>query len=402
MSEQHHQIVVIGGGTAGLTVANLLLRLRPELNVAVIEPSEKHYYQPAWTLVGAGTFDLEDTVREERHYMPQKATWIKEFASGLDPDHNRVNLKNGKSVTYDYLVVCPGIQLDWHKVKGLPETLGKNGVCSNYLFEQATYTWEALQNFNGGTALFTNPNTPIKCGGAPQKIMYLACDHWRKRGILKESDVRFMTSGTVIFGVPGFKEALEKIVDNYGIKPTFTCDLVEVDGKKKIAVFDKLQDGKPTGDQIEVKFDMMHVTPPMSAPDFIKESKLANELGWVDLDKASLQHVRYSNVFGLGDAGGTPNAKTGAAVRKQAPILVNNLFTMMDHKSLVTMDEYTGYSSCPIVTGYDRLLLAEFDYDNNPMPTFPFDQTVERRSMFILKKYMLPWMYWNRMIKGRP
>ena len=400
---QHHQLLVVGGGNAGLSLAAQLLRADGHLDVAILEPSAKHYYQPAWTLVGGGAYDIKDTERAEADYIPKGATWIQDAAATFEPEANTVVTAGGQRLTYDYLVVCPGIQLDWDKIKGAKEALGKNGVCSNYGYELAPYTWECVKSFTGGTALFSAPNTPIKCGGAPQKIMYLACDNWRKRGVLDKADVRFTSGGSILFGVKVFADALQKVVNRYGIKTEFFHNLKEIRGESQEAVYDVVKDGQVV-DEVTMKFDLLHVVPPMSAPDFIKHSPLAvpgNPLGWVDVDKHTLQHVRYANIFGLGDATSTPNAKTGAAVRKQVPVVVKNLLSLLKSRVLAPNNAYNGYGSCPLITGYGKLILAEFDYDNKPTPTFPFDQTQERFSMWLLKRYGLPWMYWNKILPGK-
>ncbi len=393
----HHQILIIGGGNAGLSIASKLLIKDSSLKIGIIEPSEKHYYQPAWTLVGGGVFDVNDTIKLEKDFIPKGTTWIKDAVATFEPEQNQITCKSGNKHTYDYLVVVPGIQLDWHKIKGLKETLGKNCVTTNYLVDYAPYTWECLHNFKGGNAIFTNPNTPIKCGGAPQKIMYLAGDHILKNGLQPKSNMHFYSGGGIIFGVEKYADTLNEVLQRYKIQTHFKHNLVEIDGPNKKAWFEN-----EAGGQIEQSFDFIHVTPPQSAPDFIKTSSLAvpgNPLGWVDVDKFTLQHTRYPNIFSCGDASNTPNAKTGAAIRKQAPVLVENLLHVKNGGSLDA--KYTGYGSCPLVTGYGKLVLAEFDYENNPMETFPFDQGKERWSMWMLKTKVLPWLYWNRILQGK-
>lgn len=401
MSNTNHNILIVGGGTAGITVAAQLLRQNKALNITIVEPSEKHYYQAAWTLVGGGAFDINATVRAEADYIPAGAKWVKDYVTKLNPQENSVTLASGGKLSYDYMVVCPGIQLDWHKVKGLPETIGKNNVCSNYAFNLAPYTWECLQNFKGGNMLFTNPNTPIKCGGAPHKIMYLASDYLLKQNLLSKSQVHYTSAGGVIFGIKSYADTLNKVIERYHIKTHFLHNLKEIRADKREAVYDILKDGQPV-DEVVMPYDMIHITPPMSAPDFIKQSPLANAAGWIDVNKNTLQHVTYANVFGIGDATSTPNAKTGAAIRKQAPVLVHNLLSLIKNGKIEQAKSYDGYASCPIVTGYGKLVLAEFDYNNNPTPTFaPFiDQTKEQYSMWLMKKYALPFMYWELMLKG--
>ena len=399
---KHHQILIIGGGNAGLSVASQLLNKNPKLDVAILDPAEKHYYQPAWTLVGGGTFDVQKTVRSEASVMNKKASWIQEGAATFEPNDNAVVTTSGARYTYDYLVVCPGIQLDWHKVKGLEGNVGKNGITSNYSFESAPYTYELIKGLKKGTAIFTAPNTPVKCGGAPQKIMYLAGDYWRKHGVGTDVQSHFYAGGNILFGVEKYAKTLQKVVDRYRIQTHFKHNLSEVRPDDRIAIFDRYEDGKVV-EQLEVAYDMIHVTPPQSAPDFIKNSPLAiegNKFGWVDVDKHSFRHNRFANIFSLGDVSSTPNAKTGAAIRKQAPVLVAQILSLIETGEPATAS-YDGYGSCPLVTGYGKLVLAEFDYNNTPQETFPFDQSKERWSMFFLKKHILPWLYWNRILTGK-
>ncbi|MEP9409851.1 MAG: NAD(P)/FAD-dependent oxidoreductase [Candidatus Brocadia sp.] len=400
MKIKQHQIVIIGGGTAGITVASSLFRKDNSLDIAIIEPSAKHYYQPGLTFVGAGIFTRKEIERNEEDVIPACARWIKDAAAKLLPDQNKIVLKSGEEIQYHFLVLCPGIQINWDTIHGLNESLGKNGVCSNYSPDFAPYTHECIKSFRGGTAIFTQPNTPMKCGGAAQKAMYLASDYFRRKGLLDNAEVRFTTAAGEIFGIKIFADTLTKVVQRYGIKTFWHHNLKEIKHDTREAVFDLLEEGKPVS-EVTMKYDMIHVTPPMSAPDFIRESPLANHAGWTDLDKYTLQHKRYMNVFGLGDASGTPNAKTGAAVRKQAPVVVNNLLQYMKSGSISNPVKYNGYGSCPIATGYGKLLLIEFDYDKKPTPTFPLDPSRERYSMWLLKRYFLPWFYWNRMLKGK-
>ncbi|MDJ0681481.1 MAG: FAD/NAD(P)-binding oxidoreductase, partial [Xenococcaceae cyanobacterium MO_167.B52] len=383
---------------AGITVAAQLLAKNSNLDIVIVEPSDKHYYQPAWTLVGGGAYEAEATVKDEREVIPESVTWIQDYCDCIEPENNKVITQNQTQITYEYLVVCPGIQLDWHLISGLKETLGKNGVCSNYAYEQAPKTWETIQKFSGGTAIFTYPNTPIKCAGAPQKIMYLADETFRKQGVRDKSEILYCTATPGIFGVPAYAKPLMEIVQRKDIQIKAKHNLKAIKADTKEAIFDVTTDSGV--EEVTIKYDMIHVTPPMSAPDFIKNSPLANAGGWVDVDKDTLQHNKYPNVFSLGDASSLPTSKTAAAVRAEAPVLVENLLALMAAK---TLDEkYDGYACCPLVTGYGKVMLAEFDYDKNPAPSFPLDPTKERYSMWLLKKYGLPYLYWNRMLKGKP
>ena len=390
-----HRVVIVGGGTAGITVAARLRRMMKGMDVAIIEPSDTHYYQPLWTLVGGGVFPKETTAHHEASVIPPGATWIQDAVTEFHPEENSLLTAQHKKVSYDYLIVAPGIQLNWGHIKGLKENIGQNGVCSNYAYDYVQSTWENIRNFKGGHAIFTQPNTPVKCAGAPQKIMYLAEDHFRRSGVRDTSHVTFATATGGIFAVKKYADALNKIVATRDIDTKYKHNLVEIRAEAKEAVFENLE----TGEQVVLAYDMLHVTPPMSAPDFIKHSPLANEGGWVDVDKHTLQHTRYPNIFSLGDASSLPTSKTGAAIRKQAPVVVENLGAVMREQT--PHASYDGYTSCPLVTGYGKLILAEFDYDLQPAETFPFDQSKERYSMYLLKAYGLPQLYWHAMLKGR-
>ena len=370
----------------------------PKLGIGIIEPSEKHYYQPAWTLVGGGVFDITKTERNESSVMPKGVAWIKDKVKTFSPESNSVSVSNDDKITYDYLIVAPGIQLNWKDVKGLEESLGKNGVTSNYSFKHAPYTFELIKNLKKGKAIFHNPHTPVKCGGAPHKIMYLAADYFRKNGVLNNIDIQYWSGAAKLFAVPNYEKTLLQVVKRGNIKLNFTQRLEEIDGANKRARF--VGFGENNNDlETWVDYDMIHITPPQSSPDFIKSSPLANAGGWVDVDKHTLQHPKFKNIFTLGDASGLPTSKTGAAIRKQAPVLVENILAAIAKKPLTA--KYTGYTSCPLVTGYGKLVLAEFDYDNKPMETFPFDQSKERWSMYQLKKHGLPWLYWNKILTGK-
>jgi sulfide:quinone oxidoreductase len=396
MTEHSHQIVIIGGGSAGISVAARLAQGGVPADVAIIEPSEKHHYQPIWTLVGAGVVDRDVSERDEAEFIPDGVTWIRQKVASFDPEHNAVTLENGDVVRYEHLVVAAGIQVDWQKVKGLKETLGKDGVCSNYSFEAVPKTWEFIRTFKGGTAIFTFPGGgPIKCAGAPQKIMYLAEEAFRRQGVREKSRVLFASAGGAIFGIPRYRAALEKVVAARGIDTTFNKDLIEVRASSKEAVFRDTTGGAET----VLKYDLLHVVPPQSAPDFIKASPLADAAGWVDVDKYTLQHTRYENVWSLGDCSSLPCSKTGAAVRKQAPVLVQNLTAARVGRPM--KGRYDGYASCPLVTGYGSLILAEFGYDGKIMETFPVNQAKERYSMYAMKAHLLPELYWHGMLRGR-
>lgn len=393
----HHQVVIVGGGSAGISVA---ARLAGKVkSLAVIDPSEKHYYQPLWTLVGGGCSKRETSERTQASVIPSGVEWIKDAATAFDPENNTVFTAGDKTIAYDVLVVCPGIQLDWDRIPGVPDTLGKNGVSSNYTYDLAPKTWEFIQNTTSGQAVFTMPSGPIKCAGAPQKIAYLASDYWRKTGVLKDIDVHLVLPTPRTFGVPEFADALDAVVADYGINVHFKSELESVDPDAKKANFKSMDEG---GTGFSLGYDMMHVVPHQSAPDWIKNSTLSTDAptGYVDVDKHTHQHVRHANIFSLGDAGSTPNSKTGAAIRKQAPVVAANVLTQLGGGN--PKERYEGYASCPLTTSSSKMLLAEFDYSMKPAPSFPIVNLQKpRRDMWYLKKHGLPFMYWNLMLKGK-
>ena len=394
-------VVIVGGGTAGITVASSLSRRANsgEVDITLIEPSTEHYYQPALTLVGAGVSSLGSIRRGEKQLIPANVEWMQEKATGFEPEANAVQLSSGSSLNYDYLVVCPGLELNWDKIEGAKEALGKNGVCSNYSPQHAEYTWDCIQNLNSGAkALFTQAPLPFKCPGAPQKIAYLAADRLNKRGILKDCELNFLTHAPGMFAVPLFAGELKKVAARYGINVHFQHNLVAVDTSAKKATFEVVG-GDKEGEKVTLDFDMLHMTPPQSPPEFIKSSALANEAGYVDLNQNTMQHSKFANIFGLGDAGSTPNSKTAAAIRKQAPIVVKNLLTSIRGGELDS--GYDGYASCPLTTAIGKVIMAEFCYGGKVTPTFPLDPRNERWSYWWIKATGLPFFYWNYMLKGR-
>ncbi|VVN14504.1 FAD/NAD(P)-binding oxidoreductase [Pseudomonas fluorescens] len=404
MNDQHWgpsisaDIVVIGGGTAGIGFVASLLKRSPHLNITVIEPSARHFYQPAWTLVGGGAYNVQSTVRPMASVMPRGAHWLQAAVTGIDPDKRQLTLADARTVSYQNLVVCPGLRLAWEKIEGLEETLGQHGVTSNYSFQHATYTWDQVQTLRGGKVLFTQPAMPIKCAGAPQKALYLSCDHWNKSGVLNNIDVEFNLAGAALFGVPTFVPPLMKYIEKYKARLAFNSNLVKVDGPAKTAWFDvKDADGNIT--RQAKTFDLLHVVPPQVAPDFIAGSLLADPAGWCEVDPYSLQHPRYPEVFALGDICGTTNAKTAAAVRKQIVVVAENLLALRKQQPLPL--KYDGYGSCPLTVEKGKVILAEFGYAGKLLPTFPLDPTTPRRSAWWLKATLLPWFYWNGMLKGR-
>jgi len=399
--DAHFEVVIVGAGAAGISVAASLKARDRDLSVAVIDPADVHYYQPGWTMVGGGIFTPEQTAKTMGSLIPKGVHWIKSAVAAFEPQANAVILDGCRVVKYDRLVVCPGLKLDWAGVEGLEETLGRNGVTSNYRYDLAPYTWELVRQMTSGRAIFTQPAMPIKCAGAPQKAMYLSGDAWHRRGVLDGIDIQFMNAGGVLFGVKDYVPALEKYVEKYDATLNFFHTLRAVDGAAKTATFEVAKPNE-AATSVTVEFDMMHVCPPQTAPDFIRVSPLADAAGWVDVDQATLRHKEFENIWSLGDVMNAPNAKTAAAARKQAPTVADNI--MADIAGLSATAQYDGYGSCPLTVERGKIVLAEFGYGGVLKPSFPsflLDGTKPSRAAWFLKETMLPPIYWKAMLRGK-
>ena len=396
-----HTVVIVGGGAAGMATAASLLARRPGLDICIVEPANDHYYQPGWTMVGAGVFSQGQTVRAMSSLMPRGVTWAQAAVRAFDPDTQTVELESGARIGYRVLVAAPGLTLDWDAIPGLREALGHDGVTSNYRYDLAPYTWSLVQKLERGTALFTQPPMPIKCAGAPQKAMYLSADHWRRSGRLNAIDIEFHTAGAVLFGVKDYVPALMHYIERYGTDLRLESTLVAVDGARHEAMFTVKQKDGTSVTQTR-RYDMLHVCPPQSAPAVVKSGALAGPGGWIDIDDATLRHKRFDNVFALGDVGSTPNAKTAAAARKQAPVVAENVLATLDGIPLPA--RYDGYGSCPLTVERGKIVLAEFGYGGKLLPSFPswlIDGTQPSRLAWLLKSEALPAIYWHAMLKGR-
>ncbi|VVE77366.1 pyridine nucleotide-disulfide oxidoreductase [Pandoraea sputorum] len=397
-TQSNADIVIMGAGAAGISVAASLRRRRPTLSITIVDPADTHYYQPAWTLVGAGEFDAARTARPMSSVIPEGVNWIQAAVTAFAPERQQVLLSDGRRLDYRFLIVAPGLQLNWEAIDGLSETLGRNGVTSNYRFDLAPYTWSLVREFKGGNALFTQPPMPIKCAGAPQKAMYLSADTWRQRGLLDKTKIEFHLVAPALFGVKDYIPALMEYVQRYRISLNHLSHLRAVDGERRVARFE-IFDADGQSQFVDKPFDFLHVVPPQSAPDVLRASPLADAAGWCEVDPATLRHARYANVFGLGDAISAPNAKTAAAARKQAVVVAENLLASMDDRPLSL--HYDGYGACPLTVEHGKIVLAEFGYGGKLLPTFPIDGTHANRFAWVLKKYVLPKVYWDFMLRGR-
>lgn len=403
-------IVIIGGGSAGIGCAALLRNDKVE-NITIIEPNNNHYYQPLWTLVGMGTKDVKESKRLLIDILPKGVDLIQQSAKTLNPDKNQIILSNGNVIEYDYLILAAGIQINWDIIPGLKDSIGKDGsgVVSVYDYNYATATEKAISEFKGGNAIFTLPITPVKCVGASQKIMWLFEEKLRvnNRDIRAKTNISYVVPGPVIFGVKKYADMLDDLAIERNINVQTKKLLIKIDSNNKIATFESKIDGKIT----EESYDLLHVTPPMFAPDFIKNSPFADGNGYVSVNKITLQSTKYPNTFAIGDCSSTPNSKTFAAISAQAPVVVHNIQKIMKNEE--PNGKYNGYASCPLINSKNKLILAEFGYDGKILETFSHEtgkfpysligQTGYIPEIFFcwLKTTGFPFLYWNLWLKGR-
>lgn len=390
------KLLIVGGGSGGCTMAAKLSKY--ENDTIVLEPNEMHYYQPLFTLIGGGMKTLAQSRCPTESVLPKNVNWIQDKVSSFNPKDNSVTISNGDTINYDYMIVSVGLQLNFDKIVGLKEALDikDSGVCTNYSSQYVEKTYQVLQHFEGGNAIFTFPNTPIKCAGAPQKIMYIAEDYLRKKGKRNKANFMYKTSTPSIFGVKKYANKLNQICNERGISVGTRQNLIQVNHMKKEATFELLDKSNKT---VSLEYSMLHVTPPMNPPDVLTKSDLSDDSGYLDVNAYTLRHNTYGNIFGIGDCTSCPTSRTAAAVAAQSNVVLKNMINVMNNKDVE--DKYDGYTSCPLVTGYNKCILAEFDYDLKPLETFPVNQGNELRSMFLLKKHALPFIYWNLMLKGK-
>lgn len=401
---RNHKVVVIGGGSAGIALSHQLLRKGnfTQDDIAIVDPGTWHHYQPGWTLVGGGLKNKEDLRRPLDSLMNPKFKFYNKSVNSILPTDNQITLGDGDKISYEHLVVVPGITVDHGSVKGLTEALANPDalVSSIYDYNYCDKAFRTIQKLNKGEAIFTQPAGVVKCAGAPQKIMWLALDHWKQKGLYDSSDrsainISFATGLPSMFGVPKYAAKLEELRVERGVEGLFEHDLVAIDGNT--ATF-----ARPGKQEVKKHFDFLHVSPKNRPYAFIKDSGLANEAGYVDVNDATTRHTKYNNIWSIGDASSLPTSKTVAAITSQAPVLVSNLLQAQQGKEPTAM--YDGYTSCPLLTGDSKVLLAEFKYGGVPKETFNswfgVDQVTPRRAFYHLKKDFFPWVYGKYHVKG--
>ena len=432
-SEAKGKIVIVGGGLAGISTAAKLSNTLSNPDITIIEPNPKSVsYQPGQTLIASGVWKKEDISYDTKDFLPSGVKMIADKAVEFDPKNNKLKTAKGETITYDYLVVAAGLVLNYGAIKGLEgvglsseknldvaKKIGKNGVHSIYYADGAEKTWEGMQELISEAkkgkklkALFTHPNTSIKCGGAPKKIMYLTNSRLTEAGVRENVEMTFLPNGSSMFGVKEYHDAIVKQFEARDMKWEYKHNLVEIDVDAKKAIFENSWEEKGEWDEdieeytmikktkrVVKDYDFIHITPPMKAPDEIGNSPIGSRKGWIPVHKETLQHVKFPNIFALGDIAAVPMGKTGGSIRKQYKVLVDNLIAQMEKKELVA--KYAGYTVCPLITDIGKVMLAEFNWSKKPTPSFPLDPTQERYIWWLLKVYALKPMTMYGMLSGK-
>ncbi|MBP2265886.1 sulfide:quinone oxidoreductase [Pseudarthrobacter sp. PvP004] len=395
---RQHDVVIIGGGNGGVSLAARLQRYGVH-DIALIEPKEHHLYQPLFSHIAGGRARVKEAVRSQESVTPKGVAWIKDKAVGVEAKANSVTLASGATVSYGHLVVCPGLQYNWDAVPGLGEAVNSPYGSSHYEFELAPKLWTLLSTMKSGTAIFTMPSGPVKCAGASQKPMYLACDYWKEHGVLDNIRVVMVQPYPTVFGIPEVDRELDRKIAEYGIELRTNSELVAVNPGGRTATIRNNADNTSE----DLLYDVLNAVPPQSAPDWLKATDLpaaGDEYGFVEVDTQTLRHSRYPNVWSLGDAAGTANSKAGGALRKQTKVLAKNLISARKGEPL--SQKYNGYSVCPFTVSRNTVVFAEFDHHYSPMPTIPKVPTwKESRISWWVDRDMFPQVYWNLILKGR-
>lgn len=406
-ARDHFDVLVIGGGNAGISLASRLKRYGFH-NLAIVEPSNKHLYQPLFSHIGGGTAQSAEAMKPQAEVMPTGVRWIHDAAVTINPDNQTVQLVTGTVVTYRHLVICPGMRLNWDAVPGLKDAMNTPSVSSNYVYKLASKTWELIRELRSGTAVFTMPSGAVKCDGASQKIMYLACDYWREQGVLNDIRVVMVVHSPTVYGVDVVDQELNRKINEYGVQLYCNSEVTSVEGDAQTVTISPVKNpSDPAGagttqDQV-LHYDLLHAVPPQVAPDWLLSSgltRLGDPGGFIDVNPETLQHSRYTNIWSLGDVAGTKNYKSGASLRKQCLVLAKNLRAVKKGKE--PQQKYDHYSATPFTVSRSTVVFAEFDDQRVPQPTLPWRGSMkEHRATWILERHILPWVYWHLILKGR-
>lgn len=391
--ERAHQVVVVGGGNGGLSVAGRLRRAGIT-DIAVVEPSQTHYYKPLFSHIAGGTARASEAVRPQADVMPDGVEWIPDAVNAVDPQNRRVHLASGDTLRYDQLILSPGIRNDWDAVPGLDEAMNSPHGASNYDFALARKASQLLRSMRSGTVVFVQAPGPASCAGAAQKPMYQACAYWRAMNVLHDIHVVLLVPTPTIFGIPEIDAELQRSIDEYDIDVRTGTVLHEVDPDERTIVF-----GSDEGERQQLRYDLLMVEPPQKAPEWIRASGLADDAGFVAVDPRTLRSTTHPEIWALGDAAGTANSKSGGALRKQTKVLAENLRAVVDGRDPTSA--YDGYGVCPFTVSRSTAVFAEFDDQLRLMPSLWRSSYRESRMNWIIDRQIFPQVYWHMILQGR-
>lgn len=397
------RIAILGAGAAGAAMANRLAMRLDGASITIVDGRKEHWYQPGFTLIAAGLKPAAYSVSTTGQWLPHSVRWIQEYAAGIDPVAQRVTTQSGEVLDYDYLIIATGLSLDWAAIQGFDMNMvGQNGLGAVYAGpQQAEATWRAMDSFTrkGGAALFCRPATEMKCAGAPLKYTFITDDRARSHGTRADSQFIYASNNDALFSVPIVNEKVKLLYRDRGVDTRWSHVLKAVDPGGRQAVFDT-----PEGER-SIDYDFINVIPPQRAPAVVRDSGLSwgdkwVDQGWIEVDPGTLRHLRFPNVFGLGDINGVPKGKTAASVKWQVPVVEDHLLADLQGRQGTAI--YNGYTSCPLITRIGRAMLVEFDYENNLVPSFPgvIAPLEELWVSWLMKEIALKPTY-NAMLRGR-
>ncbi|NHB75972.1 NAD(P)/FAD-dependent oxidoreductase [Rhodobacter calidifons] len=407
------RIVIIGAGAAGTAIANRLVERLDGATITIVDPRAEHLYQPGLSLVAAGLKPASYTVSKTTDWLPRGVTLLPEAAAAIDPVAKTVATTGGSKLDYDFLVVAPGLVLDHDAIPGFSlDMVGQNGIGALYAGpDHAARTWQAARKFTeeGGVAVMTRPATEMKCAGAPLKHAFLVEDIASRTIGAGKFEMHYTAPQGALFGVPIVAEKVRMLMGQRGIRTHLQHRLVSIEPGQKRATFEKTEIDPATKAEIkslvEMPYDYLHVIPPQRAPEVIRQSGLSwadkwTDQGWVECDQKTMRHLRYPEIFALGDVAGVPKGKTAASVKWQVPVVEDHLVAALQGKE--GTEVYDGYTSCPLITRVGRAMLIEFDYNNNLVPSFPgvIAPLEELWISWLMKEVALKATY-NAMLRGK-
>ena len=394
------KFVVAGGSIGGLTVAARLLRAVPEADITIIEPRDEHHYQPGYTLVGAGVYNRDDVLFDQKSLFLPGMKWVKDYLEAFEPERNRVITGSGDIIDYDYLIAGLGVEPDFDSVKNLKEALITDYVANIYDLSSGEKFRKLAREFDSGNAVFTYPAGFVKCGGVPQKITWLSEDLWRNEGKHNRIEIHFHTTRNTLFpAVPRLDEAVKPLIDARGINNHFNQTLRAIDISTRTAIFEESTENDSLH-EIRRPYDLLHPMPRFRTPKPLRDGPLTREGigGQLSDNRHTLQHQQYPNIFGVGDCAATGAAKTAATIRKQAPVVAGNLIDLA--LGYEPSNKYDGTSGCPLLTRYGRCMMFEFDFEGNLIHEWLYRPTQETRIWWDFKVHGLKQLYRHIMMNG--